>query len=339
MTHAAGPDRDACAERALDADLVHSAQPLAAAPRARCLSAGGYGGSSAARFQRPPCQRHPSIISIAFRNPCLHRVGTKQRNTAMSNAPASTIFADFIDRAREHARWHDQSLDHAGLIRLLNEHPALHIEQAGPGTALSITLTMQAEAGEAAGAVLASPAVQDAVAAATFLHNALAGGGGGSVFGTPPTQGEEYAPDPAGTLEDARRGRRNEETNHAMQVMERGHALRVLSYPHHDDRPPSPEALEWVARLIDIWASETPHHLDRGDPEGWGMRQSDRAARASLLERLALNAALHWRAGTPGTDAEDAPAVAWVSLRAFAMNLQADEMEARAFDALQSRNY
>lgn len=257
----------------------------------------------------------------------------------MSSTPASTIFADFMDRARELARWHDPTLDRAGLISLLNEHPALHIEQAGAGTPPSITLTAHAGPGKAAGAVLASPAAQEALTAAAALHDALAGSGGGSVFGTPPTQSEQHVPEPGDAPEDAQQAGQNEQTTHAMQVVERSHALRVLSYPHYDDRPPSPEALEWVAGVLGIWATETSHHLDRGDPEGWGIRQSDRAARASLLESLALDAARHWRAETPGRDAEDAPAVAWVSLRTFGMKLQADEMEARAFDALQGRIY
>jgi len=246
--------------------------------------------------------------------------------------PASTIFADHMDRLREHARLAPAALYRDAFIRLLNEHPALHVEPGGPDTppSVSITLTRPAAPGKPVGAFLASPAAaQAAVNSAKALHDALTGRGGGSVFRTPPTQSALHEPMPGETPEDEARGRRLEYATYALQEVERSHALRLLSKPH--DAPPSPEALEWVAGIIDIWALETPHHLDRRDPEGWGPCQSLRAGRAGIIKEMALDAARHWRAGTPGTDAEDAPAVAWLGLRAFAMNLQADQTEARAF--------
>lgn len=119
----------------------------------------------------------------------------------------------------------------------------------------------------------------------------------------------------------------------AIQLGERGALLRALMLPL--GRPRSPEHLEWAAEVLEIWAREDAHPLDLAtDPAGYGSAQVARAGRASMTADMAREAAQHWRVGTPGTDAEDAPEVAWEVIRALTVQMAADDLELSALSVM-----
>ncbi len=115
----------------------------------------------------------------------------------------------------------------------------------------------------------------------------------------------------------------------ASQAAERARVLRLLASP--GSRPASAAELEWVADVIQVWTDESKHPLDLArDPQGFGLPQTNRSYAMHHVNSIAKEAATAWRAGTPGTVAEDAPEVAWEVLRAMVLHLLADNLEVAA---------
>lgn len=266
-------------------------------------------------------------MSITLRNHSLRSAGLNHTESAMNHTgPApSSIFANHMTKVREAAHLRQVPSLADIVIRLANQHyPHLLIVPA----CRPVSATSGAPAYDDGVVAVHAPTegcldpqtLGKTVSAAHALHDALIGAGEASY--DPPVLGSDIA---------EAEGRRRD-VLHSQQMMERAMLVRLLNTPA--DQPRRPADLEWAASILDAWAEE-PHPLDRaGDPTGYGGAQVDRASRVGHAVEMARDAAHHWRAGTPGTDAHDAPAVAWITMRALLMELGADDLEYRALMAM-----
>ena len=243
--------------------------------------------------------------------------------------PPSTIFADHMARLRALGGPPATSFTDV-LIRLVPSRlPNLHIaRQVSRGALAPLLGTTIYDAGSVAvslsapGMAVEATLLGASVRAATALHASLTGRA---------AMLAEEEPVRVSDIAEAEGPERN--NLHAIQMQERADALRRLASAH--DRPPSPDDLEWVARVLLAWAEDEPHPRDLGcDPSGWCSNYTNRLSRVDEVARMARDAAKHWRLGTPGVDADDAPAVAWAVLRALALMIQADDHEFRALTSM-----